>query len=210
MLKSIYRLFCICYTNPNMERTLVLLKPDAVQRNLVGEIITRFEKAGLKIAAAKMVKAAQALADKHYPKDRREFIEGMGHKTLGSYKEQGLDPHEQFGTEDPHKIGLEIQSWLVEGITSGPVIALVFEGPNAVSLVRKICGNTLPVKAEPGTIRGDYSFDSPDLANQQKRALRNLVHASGDKQEAEYEINLWFTEEELHAYDAVHQKHMTS
>ena len=86
----------------------------------------------------------------------------------------------------------------------------MLEGPNAVELVRKICGNTLPVKAEPGTIRGDYSFDSPTLANRQKRALRNLVHASGDKKEAKFEIEIWFSEDELHTYDAVHQKHMTT
>jgi nucleoside-diphosphate kinase len=193
-----------------MDRTLVILKPDAVQRGLVGEIMTRFEKAGLKLIATKMVRVDETLADKHYPKDRREFIEGMGHKTLGSYKEQGLNPNEQFGTEDPHTIGLEIQKWLVDGLTSGPVIAVVLEGPNAVELVRKISGNTLPIKAEPGTIRGDYSFDSPSLANKQQRALRNLVHASGDASEAKYEIDLWFSDGELHAYDGVHQKHMTS
>lgn len=193
-----------------MERTLIILKPDAVQRGLVGEIIARFEKAGLKMIAAKMVKPAQDLADKHYPKERQDFIEGMGHKTLSSYKGQGLDPHNQFGTDDPHQIGLEIQKWLVEGITSGPVIAIVLEGPNAVELVRKICGNTLPIKAEPGTVRGDYSFDSPDLANREKRALRNLIHASGDKKEADFEIELWFSKNELHAYDTVHQKSMAT
>src|SRR3989344_1782626 len=193
-----------------MERTLIILKPDAVQRGFVGKIITRFERAGLKMIATKMVWPDQSLADRHYPKDRRDFIEGMGHKTLGNYKEQRVDPHEQFGTDNAHQIGLEIQKWLVEGITSGPVIAAVLEGPNAVELVRKICGNTLPVKAEQGTIRGDYSFDSPTLANRQKRALRNLVHASGDKKEAKFEIEIWFSEDELHTYDAVHQKHMTT
>ncbi len=193
-----------------MERTLIILKPDAVQRGLVGEIINRFEKAGLKMVATKMVQVNKDLANKHYPSDRTEFIEGMGQKTLGSYKEQGLNPHDQFGTDDAHKIGLELQKWLVEGITSGPVIAIVIEGPHAIALVRKICGNTLPVKAEPGTIRGDYSFDSPALANREKRSIRNLIHASGDKDEAGFEIGLWFSEEELHSYDNVHQKNMTS
>ncbi len=193
-----------------MERTLIILKPDAVQRGLTGEILNRFEKAGLKMIAAKMVQVDEELAHKHYPMDRTEFIEGMGHKTLGSYKEKGLNPHEQFGTADAHKIGLQLHKWLVEGITSAPVIAIVLEGPHAVELVRKICGNTLPIKAEPGTIRGDYSFDSPALANTEKRAIRNLIHASGDKKEADFEIGLWFSENELHTYDNVHQKHMTS
>jgi len=193
----------------NMERTLVLLKPDAVQRGIIGEIISRFEKSGLKLIATKMVRANEDLAKKHYPSDRREFIEGMGRKTLGSYKEQGLNANEAFGTEDPHAIGLQVQQWLVDSLTSSPIIALVLEGPHAVELVRKICGNTLPIKANPGTIRGDYSFDSPALANSEKRAIRNLVHASGDKAEADFEIKLWFTESELHSYDSAHQKHMT-
>ena len=192
-----------------MEKTLIILKPDAVQRSLVGEIITRYEKSGLKIIAAKMVQPTLDIANKHYPVDRTEFIDGMGQKSLENYKEQGLDPEKEFGTSDPHKIGLEIQKWLADFITSGPVIALVLEGPHAVELVRKIRGHTLPIKAEPGTITGDYSFDSSILANEQKRPLRNLVHASGSIEEAEFEINLWFTESELHAYDTVHQKHMT-
>jgi len=194
----------------NMEKTLVLLKPDAVARGIVGEIITRFEKSGLKLIATKMIEPSEDLANQHYPAGRREFIEGMGHKTLGSYKEQGLDPHKVFGTDEPHAIGLQVQHWLVDSLTAGPVIALVLEGPHAVELVRKIAGNTLPIKAEPGTIRGDYSFDSPALANSEKRAIRNLVHASGDKKEADFEVNLWFTDEELHSYDAAHQNHMTA
>jgi nucleoside-diphosphate kinase len=177
-----------------MERTLVLLKPDALERGLVGEIIGRFEKAGLRLLAAKMVRPNEELAHKHYPTDRREFIEGMGQKTLESSREEGHDPKENFGTEDPHEIGLHLQKWL----TSGPVIALVLEGPNAVEGVRKIAGHTIPVKAGPGTIRGDFSDDSAILANTEKRSIKNLVHASGDKEEAEFEISLWFSESELH------------
>lgn len=193
-----------------MERTFVILKPDAVQRGLVGEIICRFEKAGLKVAAAKMIKPSKELADKHYPLDRREFIEGLGNKSLNNYKELGIDPVKELGTDNPHEIGKAVQGWLVEGISSSPVIAMVLEGPHAVELVRKLVGSTLPIKAEPGTIRGDFSFDSSSLANSEKRAIRNLVHASGDKDEADFEVSLWFSKEELHAYDTVHQKHMTS
>jgi nucleoside-diphosphate kinase len=193
-----------------MERTLIILKPDAVQRGLVGEIIGRFEKAGLKVVATKMVQPSQEIADKHYPKERKEFIEGMAHKTLSNYKEQGVDAKSEFGTDDPYEVGLKIQRWLVDFLTSGPVIAMVLEGPHAIELVRKICGNTLPIKANPGTIRGDFSFDSSVLANLGKRSIRNLVHASGDAKEADFEIKLWFTKDELHSYDSIHQKHMTS
>jgi nucleoside-diphosphate kinase len=193
-----------------MEKTLIILKPDAVQRGLVGEIICRFENAGLKMIAAKMVQPSHEIADKHYPKDRREFIEGMAHKTLANYKEQGLDAKSEFGTDEPYELGLQIQKWLVDFLTSGPVIAMVLEGPHAIELVRKICGNTLPIKANPGTIRGDLSFDSSALANAAKRSIRNLVHASGDAKEADFEVKLWFTDDELHSYDSIHQKHMTS
>src|SRR3989338_2903064 len=188
----------------SMEQTLIILKPDSVQRGLVGDIIGRFEKAGLKLVAAKMVKAPKGLADKHYPKNRKQFISGLGERTITSYKLNGLDPMDQFKTNDSYKIGLFIQRWLVNNLTEGPVIAVVLEGPHAFELIRKICGKTLPLEAEPGTIRGDYSFDSPALANYEKRAIRNLIHASGDKKEATFEIGLWFSKAELHAYENVH------
>jgi len=183
-----------------MEKTLVLLKPDAVQRGLVGDIISRFENAGLKLIATKMVRPDQSLADKHYPNDRHEFIKGMGHKTLGDYQKSGLDPKSDFGTNDPHTIGLQIQKWLVDFLVSGPVMALVIEGKNAIAKVRELAGDTIPILAESGTIRGDHSDDSPSKANAEKRAIKNLVHASGDKNEAEFEIGLWFSDEEPFDY----------
>jgi len=179
------------------EKTLVLLKPDAVQRGLVGEIITRFEKAELKLVAAKMVTPSEDLANKHYPTDRRPFIEGMGNKTLETYQEHGIDAKADLGTDDAHEIGLKIQGWMVGFITSGQVMALVLEGKDAIAHVRGLAGHTVPAKADPGTIRGDYSDDTPLVANKEKRPILNLVHASGDKEEANFEINLWFTEEEL-------------
>jgi nucleoside-diphosphate kinase len=183
-----------------MERTLILLKPDAVKRGLVGDIIGRFENAGLKLVATKMVWPSRELADQHYPRDRHEFIDGMGHKTLGSYKESGVDPAAELGTDNPREIGLKVQEWLVDFLTSSPVIAVVLEGENAIQRVRDIAGHTIPVMAEKGTIRGDHSDDSPVKANAEKRAITNLVHASGDKAEAEFEINLWFNGDELHDY----------
>src|SRR5579862_3302656 len=121
-----------------MERTLVLIKPDAVQRGLVGEIISRFEKAGLKMVAAKMVTPSADLANKHYPTHRRDWIEGMGHKTLGDYQKNKVDPVKEFGHSDPYKIGLEVQKWLVDFLASGPVMAVVISGQDAISRVREL------------------------------------------------------------------------
>ncbi len=191
-----------------MEKTLVILKPDAVKRAMVGEIIKRFESVGLKIVASKMLVVNDDLATKHYPKDRKEFITGMGKKTLENYKEMGVNPHDEMGTDDPHKIGLAIREWLVKYITSGPVLAIVLEGPHAVELVRKIVGHTLPLKAAPGTIRGDLAFDSSYLANTVKRAIKNLVHASGSVEEAKFEIALWFKPEDICSYKRVDEDEM--
>lgn len=180
-----------------------------MQRGIVGDIIQRFERVGLKLVGAKMLIADRDTADKHYPKDREEFIIGMAQKTLDNYKDQGIDPMEDFGTDNPKEIGLKIQEWLVDFLISGPVFSFVLEGPHAVEVVRKIAGFTLPSKAAPGTIRGDYSFDSSAMANLAKRPIRNLIHASGDAEEAAFEINLWFREDELYEYETIHQKHMT-
>jgi len=193
-----------------MEQTLIILKPDVVQRGIVGDILTRFEKVGLKIVGMKMLVPEDERLAKHYPTSRREFIEGMGNKTLDNYKELGLDAKKEFGHEDPYKIGLQIQKWLIDFMKSGPVIAAVLEGPHAIDIVRKIRGFTLPSAAQPGTITGDYSFDSSALANTGKRTIKNLVHASGNKEEAEHEIPIWFDSNELHDYETIHQKHMTS
>jgi nucleoside-diphosphate kinase len=113
-----------------------------------------------------------------------------------------------LGTSDPHQIGLMIRDWLIEYITSDPVVAMVWEGPLAVSLVRKIAGNTLPFKAECGSIRGDLAFDSSALANTAKRAIKNLIHASGSKEEAQYEIPLWFSPDEIYSYKRVEEEVM--
>ncbi len=182
------------------EKTLVILKPDAVARGLVGEIVARFEKVGLKLVAAKLVHADRELADKHYPVSREEFIKGMGGKTVENYEKLGVDLVKELGTSDPMEIGKMIREWLADMITSGPVFAFVLEGPHAVELVRKICGHTLPLMSAPGTIRGDYSFDSSYLANTGKRPIKNLIHASGNLEEAEYEIPLWFSKEDILSY----------
>ena len=192
-----------------MDRTLVVLKPDAIKRGIAGDIIHRFEKVGLKMIACKMFVPTEELLNKHYPVDRKEFVEGMGQRTVDGYKELGYDVKEQFGTDDPHKIGLKVQKWLVDFMVSSPVIAMVYEGPDAIEVVRKIRGATMPIKAMPGTINGDYSFDSAALGNAQSRPIKNLVHASGNREEASFEIGLWFTDSEIHSeYETLHQTYM--
>lgn len=191
-----------------MEQTLVILKPDAVARGLIGEIITRFEKVGLKIVGAKVMRADKSLAQKHYPVTREAFIKGMGNKTLENYQALGVDPKKELGTDDALEIGKIIRDWLDDLITAGPVFAMVLEGPHAVELVRKMCGHTLPLLSAPGTIRGDLSYDSSYLANTGKRAIKNLIHASGNVEEAKYEIPLWFKPAELHSYARVEEEVM--
>ena len=188
-----------------MEKSLLIFKPDSVARGLVGEITTRFERVGLKIVGLKMMIVSKEIAGKHYPSDREEFINGMGGKTLENYHELGIDPKTEFGSDDPKEIGLKIREWLVDMITAGPVIVMVLEGPHAVELVRKIVGHTLPLKSAPGTIRGDYSYDSSYLANTGKRPIKNLLHASGNLDEAKYELDLWFKKEELMEYARVEE-----
>ena len=182
------------------ERTVVLLKPDGVKRGLVGEVLNRFEKMGLKIVALKMVWVDKDMAQQHYPDSRTELMRGIGEKTLKTYEKYGRDPHEEFGTLEPEAIGRMVNQWNIDFITSGPVVAVLFEGLHAIDNVRMVAGNTLPVFAESGTIRGDYSVDSPALANRDKRAVRNIIHASGNVEEAKYEAQLWFRNDEIHTY----------
>jgi nucleoside-diphosphate kinase len=182
-----------------MERTFVLIKPDAVQRGLIGEIIARIERTGLKVAALKMVKPTKEQALKFYPSDEQWLI-SVANKSLTVYKQLGLDPRKDFGTDDPVEIGKIIKDWLADFLASGPCVAMVIEGNRAVEVVRKIVGATRPYEAEPGTIRGDFSTDSPELANILKRPLRNLVHAADSKEVAEKEIKFWFNDNEIISY----------
>ena len=184
-----------------MEQTLVVVKPDGVARGLIGEIIRRFERVGLKVVASKMMHVSKEHAEKHYPKERDALWRGIGQKTLDNYAEMGVNPKDELGTDDPYEIGHNfVRVWLHKYITEGPVFAMVLEGPHAVELVRRITGHTLPVKAASGTIRGDFSFDSSFLANSAKRPIRNLIHASGDLDEAKYEVDLWFDQTEIVTY----------
>lgn len=173
------------------EDTLVLIKPDAIKKGLAGEIIARFERVGLKLEKMKLIKPTKNLVEKHYPDDE-DWLKSIGEKTIKTYDKYGLNLQDDLGTDDVLEIGRTIRKWLIQYVTSGPVIAIVLSGNRAVEAVRKLVGNTIPLFAELGTIRGDYSLDSPDLADKEKRSIQNLVHASGNKQEAKKEIALWF------------------
>ena len=179
--------------------TVVLVKPDGVKRGVIGDITARFERVGLKIAAAKMIWVDATHVGKHY-KDEDDYHRSVGQKLLENYKKYGLDPKESLGTKDPVELGRMIRSWNMEFLSSGPVFAMLLVGPGAVEVVRKIVGHTFPAEALPGTIRGDYAIESSYQANTQKRVVRNLVHASGNKEEAEFERKLWFKEEEIFNY----------
>lgn len=161
-----------------IERTLVLIKPDGVQRCITGEIITRFERAGLKIVGTKMVWCDEQFAKKHYTEDitarRGEFVRNK----------------------------------LLQFLQEGPIMALCLEGINAIEVTRKLVGDTEPKKALPGTIRGDYAHQSYEWADNHHIAVKNLIHASSDKKDAEREITLWFTPKELHSYRTVHDLHI--
>lgn len=181
------------------EKTLVLIKPDGVKRGLIGEIIRRIEQRGLKVIAMKMFQATKEELTRHYS-DSDENLRAMGEKTLATYHKYGLDPIKEVGTDDPVKIGRMVHGWIVDFMSSGPLVKMVVQGLHAVEMVRKLVGNTMPSQAEMGTIRGDYSVDSAVLANAQKRGIRNIIHASGNIAEAEAEIKLWFTPEEIFEY----------
>ena len=176
-----------------------MLKPDGVQKGLIGEVIKRFEQRDLKIVALEMFQPTHEEIDNHYPKDEA-WITRLGNKTLSTYEKYGFDPMEDFGTNDPAKLGPEIRKWVINYMLSAPLVKMVVEGTHAVDMVRKICGETLPFKAAIGTIRGDYSVDSPALANAEKRAVANILHASETPEEAEHEIKHWFGNKEIYNY----------
>lgn len=158
-----------------IEKTLVLVKPDGVVRSLMGKIITRFEDAGLKIIAMKMVWADKEFAKKHYREDIAK------------------------------KHGERVREGLIGYITEGPVLAMVLEGIDAIAVTRKLVGSTYPNEALPGTIRGDFAHISKVYANTNEITVRNLIHASGNKEDAEIEIPLWFTKKEMHSYKTSHE-----
>lgn len=182
------------------ERTLVIVKPDGVQRGLVGEILARFEKKGLKIIGMRMVWPDALLAQNHYDMPESDKI-AMGERTLATYREKGVELD-----KTPIEIAEGIQKRLVKYLSTGPVVAMVIEGAHAIAHVRKIRGATNPLSADVGTITADYTIDSYFLSDPDERAIRNLVHASGSVDEANREIGLWFGKDEIHDYDLAIEK----
>lgn len=183
-----------------IEQTLVIIKPDGVQRGLLGEVLGRFEKVGLKIVGMKMVWADEELIGKHY-EDDEEYLTGVGEKALAGAKEKGVEMK-----ETALEIGKRVRKTNMKYISTGPVLAFVLEGNTAVQTVRNIVGGTNPLTADMGTIRGDLTIDDFSQADQESRSVRNLMHASGEVEEAEREIPLWFSKDELYEYQTVMDK----
>lgn len=183
-----------------IERTLVIIKPDGVQRGLVGEILGRFEAAGLKIAAIKMEWPSKKLVGQHYTDDK-VYNTGVGEKALANAKQQGTQLE---GTA--LEIGLRVREFNMRYLSTGPVVATVLEGNTAIRSVRNIIGGTNPLTADVGTIRGDLTIDDFEQADTEDRAVRNLMHASSEPDEAEREIALWFDKKDIHDYQTVMDK----
>jgi len=184
------------------ERTLIVIKPDGIQRSLIGEIVKRYERLGLKLVALKMLVPTSDFVEKHYTVDPNWRM-ANGEKTIKSYKEKGLIPP----TDDPMKMSGMTLEKLKKYMSSGPVVAMVWEGAHAVQIVRKITGGTEPLTSDVGTIRGDFVLDSYQISDPTGRAVRNLIHASGSTDDAGKEIDLWFKPEEIMKYNLV-QEHI--
>lgn len=182
-------------THPKYEKTLIIIKPDGVQRNLIGEIISRFERAGLKLVAMKIITADVEMIKKHYTLDP-EWMRLVGEKSIKGLLDKGIEPI----SRDPMVIAQSVIDRLSIYLTSGPVIPMVLQGGHAVSVVRKIVGSTEPVMSDVGTIRGDFVLDSYQMAMDDERCVRNLIHASSTVGEAVNEINHWFKEDEIVNY----------
>lgn len=176
-----------------IERSFTMVKPDGVKRGLVGQIIARFERAGLQLVGMKLMVPSRELVSQHYP-GTPELLKRLGDNTIRGFGEIGRDVQKEFGTTDPIELGKLVREWLMNSIGGSAVVAMVWQGNNAIKNIRKLLGGTVPSEALPGTIRGDFSLDSPDMANLEHRSLNNLMHASGNAEEAKFEVNLWFPE----------------
>jgi nucleoside-diphosphate kinase len=184
------------------ERTLVIIKPDGVQRSLIGEIIKRYEQVGLKLVGLKIIVPTPDMAKEHYMVGGEEWLEEVGRKASASY--------EKRGEKSPHKThrdnGLAILEANAKYLSAGAVVPMIWEGANAIEVIRKITGGTEPRSSDVGTIRGDYTIDSYPLADVDNRSIRNLIHASGSTEEAEKEIKIWFKDDEICSYRLIQEQ----
>ncbi len=178
------------------ERTLVLLKPDAIQRSLIGDIMSRLEKTGLKLIAVKMIRATEAQLVEHYAKDDTWFLQ-KGQQRVAALLAKGLEPEKG---RDPIEYGKDIIRGNVKFLTASPLVGMVWEGNKAVGIIKKLVGGTEPLTSDVGTIRGDLTLDSYDVSDTEGRAIRNLIHCSDKVQDAEREIKVWFSPEEIFSY----------
>lgn len=187
---------------PHEERTLVILKPDTVQRSLIGEVIKRFERTGLKFTAMKFIVPEKAALLKHYNKDDEWFLK-KGKRIIDDLKEQGL-PVEKEALE----YGKGIIDTIIRYMTAAPVLVMIVEGNKAVDVITKLVGTTEPSTSDVGTIRGDYTVDSYGHSSFENRAVRNLIHCSESPEEAEREIAVWFTKDEIMQYTTAQERIM--
>ncbi len=183
------------------ERTLVIIKPDAIQRTLIGEIVLRYERIGLKLVGLKLMVPTAEMVERHYTLDPG-WKQITGEKSIKGFTDKGLTPP----TDDPIELSNSLLKRLAKYLTSGPVIAMVWQGAHAVKIVRKVTGSTEPFTSDVGTIRGDFVLDSYQMSESDDRSIRNLVHASGSVKEAEDEIAHWFRPDELINYKLVQEQ----
>lgn len=183
------------------EKTLVIVKPDGVQRGLIGEVIKRYEQCGLKLVALKMLIPTRKIALDHYSVDP-EWTFKTGTKSLEAAQARG----QKLASEDPIVIAENIRKTLVNYMSSGPVVTMIWQGMNAIGIVRKITGSTEPLSSTPGTIRGDYTIDSYRAADADQRSVRNIIHSSGSIEEADKEIEIWFDKKEIINYRLVSEE----
>lgn len=184
-----------------LERTLVVIKPDGLQRTLAGEIIKRYERLGLKLVGMKLLVPTATHIKTHYNLDPN-WKRIVGEKSIEAYQKKGLTPPSM----DPLVLGDKVIDALQKYMTSGPVVAMVWQGAHAVKIVRKVTGGTEPLTSDVGTIRGDFVVDSYQMADTDGRAVRNLIHASGSVEEANNEIKHWFKADELVNYRLVQEQ----
>ncbi len=189
--------------HPKQEKTLVIIKPDGIQRSLIGEIIRRYERTGLKLLSLKMVIPTEEMAIRHYYEVGGDaWLEEVGRKARAAYEKKGLKSPYDTNMEN----GTAVMKSNAKYLSSGPVIAMVWQGNSAVGLVRKITGGTEPLTSDVGTIRGDLTLDSYAIADLDQRSVRNLIHASGTVEDAEKEIKIWFSKDELHNYRLIQEQ----
>lgn len=179
------------------ERTMIFIKPESIQRRLIGEFITKFEKRGLKLVASKLIVPTKEIIGTHYPDDDSWYIP-TGTKTYESFKSKGIDPG-----KTPRELAVIVRERLMEHFVDRPLFLMIWQGPHAVALGRKTAGATNPLVADIGSIRGDYSCESYDFSDNEERAVHTLVHASGTPEEAEAEIKIWFKPEEIFDYEMI-------